>query len=58
MLDSGHTDRLGRRVTLRPAGDDNWRAVADTAAARLYTSLGFAPTGVVEDDELVAELRR
>ncbi|GHJ09542.1 spermidine acetyltransferase [Micromonospora humidisoli] len=156
MLDSGHTDRLGRRVTLRPVDDDNWRAVADlaprddqrdwvpalaarylvltarsevwtslavhadetvaghvmwgvdddgsrwiggmlidaaeqgrgvgraavrtladwlggpdgghpvrlsyhpdnTAAARLYTALGFVPTGVVEDDELVAELRR
>ena len=25
-------------------------------AARLYTSLGFTPTGAVEDDELVAEL--
>ncbi|MEU1605059.1 GNAT family N-acetyltransferase [Micromonospora matsumotoense] len=156
MLYSGHTDRAGRRVTLRPVGDDNWRAVADlaprddqrdwvpalaarylvltmrsdvwtslavyadesvvghvmwgvdddgsrwiggmvvdaaeqgrgvgraavrtladwlggpdavhpvrlsyhpdnAAAARLYTSLGFVPTGVVEDDELVAELRR
>ncbi|WP_422752808.1 GNAT family N-acetyltransferase [Micromonospora sp. WMMD708] len=156
MLDSGHTDRLGRRVTLRPVDDDNWRAVADLAprddqrgwvpalaarylvltsrsevwtslavhadetvaghvmwgvdddgsrwiggmlidaaeqgrgvgraavrtlaawlggpdgehpvrlsyhpdnmaAARLYTSLGFTPTGAVEDDELVVELRR
>ncbi|QDY07097.1 GNAT family N-acetyltransferase [Micromonospora sp. HM134] len=156
MLDSGHTDRLGRRVTLRPVDDDNWRAVADlaprddqrgwvpalaarylvltsrsevwtslavhadetvaghvmwgvdddgsrwiggmlvdaaeqgrgvgraavrtlatwlvgqdgghpvrlsyhpdnTAAARLYASLGFTPTGAVEDDELVVELRR
>ncbi|MBW4705482.1 MULTISPECIES: GNAT family N-acetyltransferase [unclassified Micromonospora] len=156
MLDSGFTDRTGRRVTLRPVDDDNWRAVADlaprddqrdwvpalaaryllltmrsdvwtslavyaddavaghvmwgvdddgsrwiggmvvdaaeqgrgvgraavrtladwlagpdathpvrlsyhpgnTAAAGLYTSLGFAPTGVMEDDELVAELRR
>ncbi|WP_420116918.1 GNAT family N-acetyltransferase [Micromonospora sp.] len=156
MLDSGHTDRAGRRVTLRPVDDDNWRAVADlaprddqrgwvpalaarylvltsrsevwtslavhadetvaghvmwgvdddgsrwiggmlidaaepgrgvgrgavrthaaglagpdgthpvrlsyhpdnTAAARLYTSLGFTPTGAVEDDELVVELRR
>jgi diamine N-acetyltransferase len=25
-------------------------------AARLYTSLGFAPTGAMEEDELVAEL--
>ncbi|MFJ6197181.1 GNAT family N-acetyltransferase [Micromonospora sp. NPDC092111] len=156
MLDSGHTDRAGRRVTLRPVDDANWRDVADvaprddqrdrvpalaarylvltmrsdvwtslavyadqsvvghvmwgvdddgsrwiggmvvdaaeqdrgigraavrtlaewlgaqdgghpvrlsyhpdnTAAARLYTSLGFTPTGAMEDDELVAELRR
>lgn len=26
------------------------------AAAALYPRLGFTPTGVVEDDELVAEL--
>jgi diamine N-acetyltransferase len=155
MIDSGLLDRAGRRVTLRPVDDDNWRAVADVAprddqrawvpalaaryllltmrsdvwnslavyadetvvghvmwgvdddgsrwiggmvidaaeqgrgvgraavrtvaawladqdgghpvrlsyhpdnasAARLYTSLGFAPTGAMEDDELVAELR-
>ncbi|GIJ07236.1 GNAT family N-acetyltransferase [Micromonospora andamanensis] len=152
MIDSGLTDRRGRRITLRPVDDDNWRAVADVAprddqrdwvpalaaryllltersevwnslaayaddtvvghvmwgvdedgsrwiggmlidaaqqgcgvgravvrtlcdwlaaqgrpvrlsyhpenssAARLYASLGFAPTGVWEDDELVAEL--
>ncbi|MEV2240528.1 GNAT family N-acetyltransferase [Micromonospora sp. NPDC049891] len=152
MIDSGLTDRRGRRITLRPVDDDNWRAVADvaprddqrdwvpalaaryllltqrsevwnslavyaddtvvghimwgvdeddsrwiggmlidaaqqgggvgravvrtlcdwltvqghpvrlsyhpenTSAARLYTSLGFAPTGAWEDDELVAEL--
>lgn len=30
----------------------------NTAAARLYASLGFAPTGATEDDELVVELRR
>ncbi|MEV0809477.1 GNAT family N-acetyltransferase [Micromonospora sp. NPDC050200] len=29
----------------------------NTPAARLYTSLGFTPTGTLEDDELVAELR-
>ncbi|MEU4639952.1 GNAT family N-acetyltransferase [Micromonospora sp. NPDC023814] len=155
MIDSDILDRAGRRVTLRPVDDDNWRAVADVAprddqrawvpalaaryllltmrsdvwnslavyadetvaghvmwgvdddgsrwiggmvidaaeqgrgvgraavrtlaawlaaqdgghpvrlsyhpdnasAARLYTSLGFTPTGAMEDDELVAELR-
>ncbi|MEE3920111.1 GNAT family N-acetyltransferase [Micromonospora sp. BRA006-A] len=31
MIDSGHSDRTGRRVTLRPVDDDNWRAVADVA---------------------------
>ncbi|WBB72222.1 GNAT family N-acetyltransferase [Micromonospora sp. WMMD1128] len=31
MIDSGERDRLGRRVTLRPVGDDNWRPVADVA---------------------------
>ncbi|MFI5485248.1 GNAT family N-acetyltransferase [Micromonospora echinaurantiaca] len=152
MIDSGERDRAGRRVTLRPVDDDNWRAVADVAprddqrdwvpalaarylllttrsevwnslavyadetvaghvmwgvdddgsrwiggmivdaaeqgrgvgraavatlagwlaaqggpvrlsyhpdntdAARLYTALGFRPTGAMEDDELVAEL--
>lgn len=66
MIDAGHTDRAGRRITLRPVDDDNWRAVAvrlsyhpdNVCAARLYTSLGFTPTGAIEDDELVAELRR
>ncbi|TDC27378.1 GNAT family N-acetyltransferase, partial [Micromonospora sp. 15K316] len=28
----------------------------NTAAAGLYTSLGFRPTGLMEDDELIAEL--
>lgn len=28
----------------------------NTDAARLYTALGFRPTGAMEDDELVAEL--
>ncbi|MGI5522798.1 GNAT family N-acetyltransferase [Micromonospora sp. CA-259024] len=31
MIDGGHLDRVGRRVTLRPVDDDNWRAVADVA---------------------------
>lgn len=31
MIDGGHLDRAGRRVTLRPVDDDNWRAVADVA---------------------------
>ncbi|MDM4723117.1 GNAT family N-acetyltransferase [Micromonospora sp. WMMA1363] len=31
MIDSDLRDRLGRRVTLRPVDDDNWRAVADVA---------------------------
>ncbi|MDG9675054.1 GNAT family N-acetyltransferase [Micromonospora sp. DH14] len=31
MIDDAHLDRLGRRVTLRPVDDDNWRAVADVA---------------------------
>ncbi|MBM7493077.1 diamine N-acetyltransferase [Micromonospora luteifusca] len=31
MIDAGHLDRRGRRVTLRPVDDDNWRAVADVA---------------------------
>ncbi|WP_433316919.1 GNAT family N-acetyltransferase [Micromonospora sp. CA-269861] len=31
MINAGHLDRAGRRVTLRPVDDDNWRAVADVA---------------------------
>ncbi len=31
MIDSDLHDRLGRRVTLRPVDDGNWRAVADVA---------------------------
>jgi diamine N-acetyltransferase len=31
VIDAGHSDRAGRRVTLRPVDDDNWRAVADVA---------------------------
>ncbi|KKK05948.1 GNAT family N-acetyltransferase [Micromonospora sp. HK10] len=31
MIDSRLADRAGRRVTLRPVDDENWRAVADVA---------------------------
>ncbi|MBQ0900793.1 GNAT family N-acetyltransferase [Micromonospora sp. U21] len=31
MIDGGQLDRAGRRVSLRPVDDDNWRAVADVA---------------------------
>lgn len=31
MIDYGHLDRTGRRITLRAVDDDNWRAVADVA---------------------------
>ncbi|MET7867484.1 GNAT family N-acetyltransferase [Micromonospora taraxaci] len=31
MINGGHLDRQGRRITLRPVDDDNWRAVADVA---------------------------
>ncbi|MDG4808431.1 hypothetical protein O7634_16905 [Micromonospora sp. WMMD1120] len=31
MIDGGHRDRTGRRITLRSVDDDNWRAVADVA---------------------------
>lgn len=31
MIDYGYCDAGGRRVTLRPVDDDNWRAVADVA---------------------------
>ena len=36
------------RLTYRPE---------NTAAVRLYASLGFVPTGEMDDDEVVAELR-
>ena len=58
MIRTGARDRRRRLVSLREVGDD-WRAVADVApldrAARLYASLGFRPTGEVEDDEIVLE---
>lgn len=31
MINGGHLDRQGRRITLRSVDDDNWRAVADVA---------------------------
>ncbi|HEX5597023.1 MAG TPA: GNAT family N-acetyltransferase [Micromonosporaceae bacterium] len=31
MIDYGFLDKNGRRVTLRPVDDNNWRAVADIA---------------------------
>lgn len=31
MIDSGLSDRAGRRVTLREVDDANWRAIADVA---------------------------
>ncbi|MCZ7376226.1 GNAT family N-acetyltransferase [Micromonospora sp. WMMC250] len=31
MINGGHLDRHGRRITLRSVDDDNWRAVADVA---------------------------
>ncbi|MET8349405.1 GNAT family N-acetyltransferase [Micromonospora sp. NPDC005206] len=31
MINGGHLDQAGRRVSLRPVDDDNWRAVADVA---------------------------
>ncbi|MET8044208.1 GNAT family N-acetyltransferase [Micromonospora sp. NPDC005215] len=44
MINAGHLDRRGRRVTLRPVDDDNWRAVADVAPSddqrRFVAALG------------------
>ncbi|EST39409.1 hypothetical protein N566_02140, partial [Streptomycetaceae bacterium MP113-05] len=31
MIDQGHVERNGRRITLREVGEENWRAVADVA---------------------------
>ncbi|MER7889666.1 GNAT family N-acetyltransferase [Micromonospora sp. NPDC094482] len=67
VIDAAEQGRgVGRATVATLAG---WLAVRDgnppvrlsyhpenTAAAALYTALGFRPTGVVEDDELVAEL--
>ncbi|MEV0722549.1 GNAT family N-acetyltransferase [Micromonospora purpureochromogenes] len=67
VIAAGEQDRGVGRATVRTLAD--WLAAQDggsvvrlsyhpdnTPAARLYTALGFAPTGAVEDDELVAEL--
>ncbi|MFI6132282.1 GNAT family N-acetyltransferase [Micromonospora sp. NPDC051141] len=65
VIDAAEQGRgLGRATVRTLAG---WLAEAgrpirlsyhpdNTVAAALYTSLGFHPTGAVEDDELVAEL--
>lgn len=67
VIAADEQDRGVGRATVRTLAD--WLAAQDggsvvrlsyhpdnAPAARLYTSLGFAPTGEVEDDELVAEL--
>lgn len=67
MVDGREQGRgLGRAVlrTISPwlAERDGCRAIrlsyqpGNTTADGLYTSLGFAPTGAVEDDEIVVEL--
>ncbi|MEU5787181.1 GNAT family N-acetyltransferase [Micromonospora purpureochromogenes] len=67
VIAADEQDRGVGRATVRTLAD--WLAAQDGGsvvrlsyhpdnipAARLYTALGFAPTGEVEDDELVAEL--
>ncbi|MGC1211363.1 MAG: GNAT family protein [Micromonospora sp.] len=67
MIDAAEQDRGVGRAAVRTLAD--WLASQDggsvvrlsyhpenVAAARLYESLGFVPTGEVEDDEVVAEL--
>jgi diamine N-acetyltransferase len=67
VIDAAEQDRGVGRAAVRSLAD--WLAIQDgghpvrlsyhpdnAPAARLYTSLGFAPTGAMEDDELVAEL--
>jgi diamine N-acetyltransferase len=44
-------DQAGHWTTRLTYRSDN------TAAASLYASLGFVPTGEMDDDEVVAELR-
>lgn len=41
MIDYGLADKAGRRVTLRPVDDKNWRAVADVVP--LDNQRGFVP---------------
>ncbi|MEH0840816.1 GNAT family N-acetyltransferase [Micromonospora sp. CPCC 205711] len=68
VVDADEQDRGVGRAAVRTLAD--WLASQDgghpvrlsyhpdnTPAARLYTSLGFTPTGAMEDDELIAELR-
>lgn len=67
MVDAAEQDRGVGRAAVRTLAD--WLASQDggsvvrlsyhpdnTAAAALYTSIGFVPTGAMEDDEIVAEL--
>ncbi|MEU5939188.1 GNAT family N-acetyltransferase [Micromonospora sp. NPDC047548] len=67
VIAAAEQDRGVGRATVRTLAD--WLSAQDggsvvrlsyhpdnTPAARLYTSVGFTPTGAREDDELVAEL--
>ncbi|MGK5444947.1 GNAT family N-acetyltransferase [Micromonospora sp. URMC 105] len=67
VIAADEQDRGVGRATVRTLAD--WLAAQDggsvvrlsyhpdnTAAARLYTSLGFTPTGAHEDEEVVVEL--
>ncbi|MEH0981246.1 GNAT family N-acetyltransferase [Micromonospora sp. CPCC 205556] len=68
VIDAAEQDRGVGRAAVRTlaewlGGQDGGCPVrlsyhpANVSAARLYTSIGFVPTGAREDDELVAELR-
>ncbi len=67
LVDAAHQGRgVGRAVVeevlarLRALGDEPVRISHhpdNTASRTLFTSLGFAPTGQVEDGEVVLELR-
>ncbi|SCG36249.1 GNAT family N-acetyltransferase [Micromonospora inositola] len=67
VIDAAEQDRGVGRAAVRTLAD--WLAAQDgghpvrlsyhpdnTAAARLYESMGFVPTGAMEGDEVVAEL--
>ncbi|SCF31538.1 diamine N-acetyltransferase [Micromonospora viridifaciens] len=65
VIDAAEQDRGVGRAAVRTLAD--WLATAghpirlsyhpdNASAAALYTSLGFHPTGALEDDELIAEL--
>ncbi|WP_406036791.1 GNAT family N-acetyltransferase [Micromonospora sp. NBC_00898] len=67
VIDAAAQDRGVGRAAVRTladwlSGQDGGSVVRlsyhpeNLAAARLYASLGFTPTGAMEDDELVAEL--